>query len=192
MVSKLTRFKLVCRHRTGTSVPSAKATGNMRRKYLVFAIVGVGTAIFMAAATFTPTLEYDPRLATAPARIRVESPAQVVEEMLQRSGQLPPPGTGLVRRDGVLAWDVAPGFGVRIANVEVRLVRLVAGTPLLWTALDDDPTYRAKVDVTVTTSDGQKTALSVDLWDYGILTPWSLYPRGDGWKPGGVWWHQNR
>ncbi|MEW6233179.1 MAG: hypothetical protein AB1566_12810 [Chloroflexota bacterium] len=54
--------------------------------------------------------------------------------------------------------------------------------------LDDDPTFGAEVDVMVITSDGQKTPLRMELWDYGLLTPWALHWRGDGWKPVQVRW----
>ena len=104
----------------------------MQRKLLVSSVVVVGIAIFIAVATFTPTLEYDPRIATAPAGISAGSPAQIVEEFLRRSGQLPQPGTGLVRRDGALAWEAAPDkLAERITDVTVWRVRLTTRVPLL-------------------------------------------------------------
>jgi|GEM_PF-1897347 len=160
------------------------------RKRLVLAGVGIGIAILIiVTATFTPALEYDPRAVIAPTGTKTESPAQMVEELLRRSGRLPQPGTGLVRRDGALAWEAAPDkLAERITDVTVWRVRLTSGAPLLMSALDDDPTYRAEVNVIVTTADGQEIPLSVELWDYGLLTPWSLRPRGDGWKPVQVHW----
>ena len=160
----------------------------MQRKHLVFAVVIVGIAIFLATATFTPTLGYDPRAVGAPAEISIA--ARTVEAFLWRSGRLPLPGTGLARRDGRLEWEVAPESAVRITGVAVWRVQLTSGAPLLMSVLDDDPTYGAAVDVTVTTSDGQETILRARLWDYGLLTPWSLRSSGDGLKPGQVCWNQ--
>lgn len=163
----------------------------MRRKLIVFSGVAVGIVALAVAATFTPTFKYDPydpRLVTTPVRTSAESAAQTIEEFLRRSGQLPWPGTELVRHDGILDWKAAPRSGVRITDVEVEWVRLTAGAPLLMSILDDDATYWAEVGVRVTTSDGQRTTLSVKLWDYGLLTPWSLHAHGDGWKPVQIHW----
>ena len=114
---------------------------------------------------------------------------QVVEELLRRSGRLPQPGARLVRRDGALTWEVTPDkLAERITDVTVGRVRLTSGAPLLMSALDDDPTCRAEVNMIVTTADGQEIPLSVELWDYGLLTLWSFRPRGDGWKPVQVHW----
>jgi len=49
--------------------------------------------------------------------------------------------------------------------------------------LDDDPTCTAEIDAIVTTADGQETHLTVQLWEYCLLTPWSFRAHGDGWKP---------
>lgn len=164
----------------------------MQRKPLVSAGVAVAIAILIAIATFTPTLEYDPRLATAPAGMSTRSPVETVEEFLRRSGRLPRPGTGLVQRAATLEWEVTPESAVWITDIVVKRVRLTSGAPLLMSVLDDDPTFGAEVDVMVITSDGQKTPLRVELWDYGLLTPWALHWRGDGWKPVQVRWNQNR
>lgn len=162
----------------------------MARKRFVLAGVGIGITILITiVATFTPALEYDPRTVTAPTGTKIVSPAQIVEEFLRRYGQLPQPGTGLVLRDGALAWEAAPDkLAERITDVTVWRVRLTAGAPLLMSALDDDPTCGAEVNVIVTTADGQEIPLVVELWDYCLLTPWSLHSRGDGWKPGRVHW----
>jgi len=160
-----------------------------RKRFAVGGVVAAGIAILAVTAIYTPIIEYDPRITTEPAGIRAQSPAQIVEEFLRRSGRLPRPGTGLVRRDGRLEWEVAPESAVRITDVIVWRVRLASGAPLLMSILDDDPTYEAEVDVTVTTSDGQETILQVKLWDYGLLMPWSPHSHGDGWKPVRVSWN---
>jgi hypothetical protein len=161
-----------------------------RKRFAIGGVVVAGIAILVITAIYTPIIEYDPRIATEPAGIRAASSAQIVEEFLRRSGRLPLAGTGLVRRDGRLEWEVATESAVRITDLVVWRVQLTSGAPLLRSVLDDDPTYAAEVDVTVTTSDGQETNLRVRLWDYGLLTPWSLLSSGDGLKPGQVCWNQ--
>ena len=148
---------------------------------LVLALVGV-------LLTFTPTLEYEPQRIESPAGTVAPPPAQVVADFLERSGRLPPPGTDLVLRQGVLDWDKGETSDRPITDVRIQRVRLISGAALLPSALDDDPTYQAEVQVEVVTEDGERAALTVSLWDYGLLMPWSITPQGDGWKPGSVRW----
>lgn len=154
------------------------------RKRAIAASVLVGIVPLILTATFTPTLEYDPRMGSTPDIVR--RVAQEVEDFLWRSGRLPPPDTPLVLRSGRLEWETVPESAKQIANITARRVWLTSGAPLLMSVLDDDPTFGVKVDVTVTTADGQETTLRVELWDYGLLTPWALHSEGDGLKPGRV------
>jgi hypothetical protein len=114
--------------------------------------------------------------------------AQVVEESLVRAGHLPAPGAKLELRGRVFEWRGVSASAPRVSQARVRSVRLSAGARLLWSVLDDDPTCIATVETTVVTADGQEVAMTVVLWDYALLTPWSIEPRGDGWKPFQVRW----
>ncbi|MEW6232112.1 MAG: hypothetical protein AB1566_07360, partial [Chloroflexota bacterium] len=125
-----------------------------RKHFAVGGVVAAGIAILAVTTIYTPIIEYDPRITTEPAGIRAASPAQTVEEFFRRSGYLPPPGAGLVRRDGRLEWEAVPDSAVRIANIMVWRVQLTSGASLLMSVLDDDPTFGAEVDVMVITSDG--------------------------------------
>lgn len=161
----------------------------MSRKQLT--LVGMPVTVvplFLMVLTFTPTLEFEPQRKESPVGTVAPSPAQVVADFLGRSGPLPPPGTDLVLRQGVLDWDKVETSDRPITDVRIQRVRLVSGAALLPSVLDDDPTYQAEVKVEVATQDGKRTALTVNLWDYGLLMPWSITPLGDGWKPGSVRW----
>lgn len=163
----------------------------MQRKYLFYITIAAGIVLFIRVATFTPTLEYDPRVTTIPAGLHAESPAQAIDELLRRSDRLPPPGTQLMVYKGKLEWKTAPKSDIQIRDVAVNRVRLSAGDSLFISLLDDDPTCRAEVDVTVSTVSGQAISLKVELWDYCLLTPWSFRHFGDGWKPLQVRWFRN-
>ena len=164
------------------------------RKYLrlVGGLVSVGIGIVIAVlvvmATFVFPVEYDPRVADGDETTPAEA---AVEDFLLGSGWLPQPGTGLARHTDDLAWAAVPDDLTRkITNVTVRQVKITFGDSLLMSLLDDDPTCMAKVDAIATTADGQKTHLTVQVWDYCLLTPWSFHIYGDGWKPVGVQWKQ--
>lgn len=163
----------------------------MQRKYLFYVIVATGIVLFIWVATFTPALEYEPRTTSIPAGIRAESPERVIDELLRRSDSLPSPDTQLMLYNGRLEWETAPEHDVQIRDVVVKQVRINAGHSLLASLLDDDPTCRAEVDVTVTNANGREISLRVELWDYCLLTPWSLRRFGDGWKPIQVHWFKN-
>jgi hypothetical protein len=111
-----------------------------------------------------------------------------VEESLVRAGHLPTPGAELELRSGAFQWLGLSPSAPRVSQARARSVRLSAGARLLWSVLDDDPTCIATVETTVVTADGQEVALTVVLWDYALLMPWSIQPRGDGWKPFQVRW----
>jgi hypothetical protein len=111
-----------------------------------------------------------------------------VEESLVRAGHLPAPGAELELRGRVFEWRGVSASAPRVSQARARSVRLSAGARLLWSVLDDDPTCIATVETTVVTADGQEVAMTVVLWDYALLTPWSIEPRGDGWKPFQVRW----
>lgn len=157
------------------------------RKRAIAAIVLVGIVLLILTATFTPTHEYDPRMEGTPDIVR--SVAQEVEDFLWRSGRLSPHDTLLVRRNGRLEWEAVPESAKQITNITTRRVWLTSGAPLLMSVLDDDPTFGVDVDVIVTTADGTETTLRVELWDYGLLTPWGLCSKGDDLKPGRVSWN---
>ena len=160
---------------------------------LVGGLVSVGIGIIIIIATlaamgaFVSTVEYDLRVADGDKT----GSAEAVEDFLLSSGWLPQPGTGLARHTDDLAWAAVPDDLTRkITNVTVRQVKITSGDSLLMSLLDDDPTCMAKVDAIATTADGQKTHLTVRVWDYCLLTPWSFHIYGDGWKPVGVQWKQ--
>ena len=155
------------------------------RKRAIAAIGLVGIVILLTA-TFTPTRAYDPRREHTPDIVR--RVAWEVEDLFWRAGRLPPQGTLLVRQNGKLEWESVPESAQQIASITTRRVQLTSGAPLLMSVLDDDPTFGVQVDVIVTTADGQTTPLRVELWEYGLLTPWSIKPGGDGLKPIGVTW----
>lgn len=153
----------------------------------------------MAVAAFAPialsgtSVEYRPTTGVDSGRfVDMEgmSPEALVVEMLWRSGRLPEPGAQLVHAsDGSVVWEPEPDLSApAIDAVTVERVRVTASQPLFWRLLDDDPTYGAQVDVIVSSSDGLVTTLRVEVWDYGLLTPWSLHLLGDGWKPSRIEW----
>lgn len=156
-------------------------------------IVAVAVTVVLiglvAAVQFRPTVEYGPSQGDAQVGTRGESPAQIVEQLLWSETRLPPPGTGVVRREGALRWETPPApVAPPVTAVALQRVRVRASQALLEALLDDDPVFRAEVEVLVTTADGRKTALRFELWDYGLLLPWGLRSIGDGLKPGGVRW----
>jgi len=149
--------------------------------------VGIGIAILVVMGTFVSTVEYDPRVVDG-EKTRA---AETVEDFLRSSGWLPQPGTGLAQHTDDLAWAAVPDdLTRRITTVTIRQVKITSGDSLLMSLLDDDPTCTAEVDAIVTTADGQKTHLTVQVWEYCLLTPWSFRAYGDGWKPVGVHWKQ--
>lgn len=152
---------------------------------LLFASVSVCITI---ATGITPTRVQDVGRASTSRAMDTSTPAEAVEAFLRRAGQLPPPGTNVVLQDGALAWEAIPEESVEITRLTVERVRLTAGEPLLAALLDDDPTCSAEVEVVATTGDGERIPLIVSLWDYGLITPWSVHLVGDGWKPQGVRW----
>lgn len=122
-------------------------------------------------------------------------PEQLVEQFLWDAQYLPAPGTSIDCCTPNLRWDVSPGdLAVperEIVDLQVPQVTLATWRSLSADLLDDDPTYGAVVDVIVKTADGDSTTLAVKLWDYGLLTPWGIFPYGDGWKPSQVAWQAN-
>ncbi|HOG46908.1 MAG TPA: hypothetical protein PLJ35_21100 [Anaerolineae bacterium] len=160
----------------------------MKRRLLISLVVlaAVFVAVLGLGMTYTPTKQYDPYAKTTPAEVK--SAAQAVEDSLLRAGHLPTPGTTLEWRNGALQWRGVSESAPKVSQAKVQSVQVTSGAPLLTSLLDDDPTYRATVETRVVTSDGQETILSVALWDYGLLTPWSIRLHGDGWKPLQVRW----
>lgn len=168
----------------------------MRRQRLLFAaILTIAVVIITVVAVgLMPTvIEYDPRAGAGPvgfAQIYGLKPEEVLENMLLRSDGFPPPGAQLESLPyGGFAWEPAPSPSAPvILGIVVQRVELTANEPLVTRLLDDDPTYGAEIDVVVTSSEGQVTTLRVNLWDYGLLTPWGLLSGGDGLKPYRVDW----
>lgn len=124
----------------------------------VFVLTAVAAALaLLATAVIRPSLTYDPR-----TDINVDalagSPAQAAKAIWLKS---------------------EPGLAT---NVKAQRVRLTNGSSLLMSLLDDDPTCSAIVDLAVTTAQGQTRTVSVSLWDYGMVLPWSYRAQGDGWK----------
>lgn len=160
----------------------------MSSKRFVLGCVGaIAIAVLWVTATYTPTLDSDLHTTTsAPEEIRVA--ARTVQGFLERSGYLPTVGTGLLRRNNQIEWANLPNSSMPISAVTILKVRLVSGSPLLMSMLDDDPTYHAEVDAKIVTTDGHSTRLRVTLWDYGRVTPWSIEAHGDGWKPIAAIW----
>jgi hypothetical protein len=153
---------------------------------LVSVGIGIFAAILIAAALFVPSVEHDPRVTDGG---KATTAAEAVEDFLLSSGWLPQPGTDLAQHTDDLAWTAVPDdLTRRITNVTVWQVRVTSGDSLFMSLLDDDPTCTVEVETIVTLADGQKTHLTVQVWDYCLLTPWSFRPQGDGWKPLGVQW----
>lgn len=159
----------------------------MKKKQVVLLILAIAIIMLAAMAIVQPTRDFGPPAEDAPAEVR-ES-AQTVVAALERTGRLPPPGTQLVRRNGILEWEAVPQSAPEITAVQVSRMRLTSGASLLRSLLDDDPTYSAEADVIVTTEGQSRTMLRVALWDYGLLTPWSIKSKGDGLKPIRVSWN---
>lgn len=159
----------------------------MKIKYAILVGAAVVAIILVAMATVIPTLDYGPPIEGAPSEVR--ETAQTVVAALERCGRLPSPGTQLVRRNSVLEWDTIDQSAPEVIAVQVSRIRLASGAPLLANLLDDDPIYSAEAEVMVTTSDQRETMLRLTLWDYGLLTPWSIRNSGDGLKPVRVLWN---
>lgn len=163
-----------------------KAGSTMLRTVIIAFIALALTSVAGVLVTYTPTIEYDPRAESRPIDRRIGDPARFVEEFLHRDRRLPVEDLSLVRRNGALEWERRPESTASIANVEIQRVRLTTITPLLRAMLDDDPILSAEVEARVTTADGKTIALVVQLWDVGLLTPWTVSSFGDGWKPSRV------
>lgn len=116
-----------------------------------------------------------------------DSPVRTAELFLQKVNHVPIPIAQQSTCFPVLSFDVV-GLPLTIAparqitSIEWTSVHLSATAPLLLSLLDDDPVYKAVVELLVVTEDGNKTGLTLILWDYGLLTPWAIYQYGDGWK----------
>ncbi len=158
-------------------------------------LAGIGLTIVMVIAavvsiTYVPSIEFDTQVTAGSETMSGGTPAKVVMDLLS-SGELPEPGTNLIRHNDSLDWVVAPNDSTRqITAVTIEQVELTSGDSLLMTLLDDDPTCTAEVKAVVLTADGQKTHLTIQLWDYCRLTPWSFRPLGDGWKLVALHWEQ--
>jgi hypothetical protein len=162
--------------------------GTLMRKLtlglVVLAMVVVGA--LAAAGIYTPAVQYGPEAIQAGGGPALA--AQAVQDALLRASRLPSAGSELVRRQGSLEWENVPEAAPDIVEVRVRRVQLTSSASLLLSLIDDDASYSAQVDATVITADGEETALSVILWDWGLLTPWSFRSEGDGLKPVQVRW----
>ncbi len=159
-------------------------------------LVGGGVTIIIVIAaivvsiTHVPSVELDAQVTAGSETMSDGTPAKVVMDLLS-SGELPEPGANLIRHNGGLDWAVSPNDSTRqITAVTIEQIELTSGDSFLMTLLDDDPTCTAEVKAVVTTSDEQKTYLTIQLWDYCRLTPWSFRPLGDGWKLVAVHWQQ--
>lgn len=160
---------------------------------LVLAAAGGARAVaVLGSRPLADVVDRDPRsqLAVAAAGEHPERAAVFAVERLLRVGErLPPAGTAVDDRTQTLRWVAAPDPAApAIAGAVIQRVRLRSGDTLLRSLLDDDPTYTAAVDVVVSTADGRETPLRFVFWDYGLLLPWGLSPRGDGLKPSVVRW----
>ncbi len=155
----------------------------MKRRHVIglVALVAAAALFSRVAATYRPILQYAPYGPSAPAPVRYA--AEAVQESLVRAGRLPTFGATLELGQDGLEWENVSEAAPAGAEVRVRAVRVSNWAPFLRSLLDDDPICVAEVETRVTTADGQQATLTVDLWDYGLVTPWSIYPTGDGWKP---------
>jgi hypothetical protein len=139
-------------------------------------------------ALFTPHITYTPLTNQGPAGIgQTYSPSQMTIRFLIESVYLPSAAEQPQCFD-VLASNAPRQVLVnsparKIVAAEVKQIKLSSTTSLLASLLDDDPVYIATADVYAQTADGQATLLTLTLWDYGLLTPWSVHRYGDGWKP---------
>jgi hypothetical protein len=156
----------------------------IKRLVIGLLIVGVG----FGAATLTPQISYNPKISKLPLGLAYhDSPVRTAELFLQKVNHVPIPRAQQSTCFPVLSFDVVdlPWATVparQITSIEWTSVHLSATTYLLLSLLDDDPVYKAVVEGLVVTEDGNKTGLTLTLWDYGLLTPWTIYQYGDGWK----------
>lgn len=125
-----------------------------------------------------------------------------VEEFIQKSGFLPPTGTPIQCCTRTLAWDMGSltddvqyslqyslQYSQReILSIEVNKVVLSTNKSLIGNLFDDDPVYSAHIYFMVETIDGRSHYLAIELWDYGLLSPWAATSSGDGWKPNKILW----
>lgn len=143
----------------------------------------------------SPSTEYGPGAASPPAGIQLDnSPEQIVYDFLLETQSLPPVGTSLQCCTPTLEWEKgahnhsASDSRRAIRDVTVNKVEISTNKSLLSNLVDDDPTYSARIYVTIETADDQLHQLSIGLWDYGLLTPWTILSMGDGWKPADIRW----
>jgi tellurite resistance protein TerC len=132
---------------------------------------------------------YDPRAQAAPAGLGAAEPARLVDELLRRSGHLPPVGTQLVARPGGVDWEAPPSAALPIAAVDLQRVRLVSDGSLERVVKGAEPSFMAIVEALVTTATGDRVALRVQLHTGGRLTPWRAAASGEGWRPRAVEWY---
>lgn len=167
-------------------------TVNRSMLYLTSIAVLAGALLFLA--TMRPQIEYQPGVDSSISGLRSgQYPEQLVETFLWQSQHLPLAGTPLHCCVPYLAWDEheqTSSFSSehRIAEVEIHRIELSDWRGLLQDLIDDDPTYSAQVEATVTLENGQAVPIVFRLWEYGLVVPWGIYTYGDGWKPSQVQW----
>lgn len=157
---------------------------------LISAILGIFILGLLALLGMTSTqITYEPKSEELPAWLKAgTSPMYVAEEFLNGSKYLPRSGAQIRCCTSAPEWDIDNLSEVvqpdrEITNVSIESIRISSFQSLISDIIDDDPIVSASVDTVITTADGKTTHLAIELWDYGLLTPWSMYPKGDGWKP---------
>jgi hypothetical protein len=158
------------------------------KRRCILAGVAISSVILVAACVVFVVSNLSDTYAASSPTVTGAIPSVAVENLLHHSDRLPSPNTQLAYRDGTLAWEVTSESDVQIIDFEIQRVRLDSTPSFPSNLLDDDPVCEADVEVVVTTADGQDVRLVVELWEYALLTPWSLETTGDGWKPKQVHW----
>lgn len=114
------------------------------------------------------------------------SPLQPAQALLQQLAYLPPaqdlPQCFEVDPAHLAGVSSTPAPGSQITEVKFTAVHLSSFASLLLSILDDDPIVQADIEGLAVTADGSQTPFTTSAWDYGLLTPWSLHHKGDGWK----------
>jgi len=163
------------------------------KKFLLTSFILVTCLVGIIFSTMTnPQLSYTPTEDELPQRIDPnDSPAQIVREFLEEN-YLPPSGTQLNQLIETLEWESDTSTQMEeeaehaITDVVIEEVVFSSVFDFWSNILDDDPIYSATVKANVETANGKSSLLAIGLWDYGLITPWALYPKGDGWKPSKV------
>jgi hypothetical protein len=153
--------------------------------YLLGALLAL--TVLLSVATFTPYRTYRSASDNPLELASADFPLQTAGDFLDSLGYLPAPtslqsGCFDVDSSQVVGFSATRGPARKITTITFTTARVSSTESLLRSVLDDDPTYQAVIEALVHTAEGQETPVTIVLWEYGLLTPWAIYPSGDGWK----------